>query len=184
MSTLGEVVARRAAAAAVAFALVAGVSGCAALTGSGHAGSAAAVKAKHTAPAKRRAQQPLPFDANGTIDVPADLAATSQAQHQSGIALGEACVPDAGYDDITSGAQVTILDPSDTKIAIGSLEPGVVVKGATDAVTDARCQYTFDVSGVPGNYSLYSVHIGNTFRGEQSFSKQQLYAGVTLHLNS
>ena len=96
------------------------------------------------------------------------------------INVGDPCTPRAGYSDIVEGAQVVITDAADTKLAVGELEAPTIVKGPSDSFIDARCEYPFQVSEVPGDKSLYSVHVGNTFRGEQTFGEDELYAGVEL----
>ena len=123
---------------------------------------------------------PTSFTANGTISVPMDPGATAARQGVYNIVLDGVCVPRVGFSDVHDGAQVVILDPSGTKIAVGALQTGAVVEGATDSVESGRCEYKFQVSDVPTGLSLYSVHIGNTFRGEQTYTLHDLYRGVVL----
>lgn len=125
---------------------------------------------------------PEPFTANGTVTVPADVAGMLDASPDRTITLGAACTPSPGFDDFTQGAQVLVSDPDGEKVAVGVLGSPTVVQRATDMVKDARCQFTFAIPDVPGGRNLYSVHIGNTFRGEQTFSQGELYIGVSLSI--
>jgi len=125
---------------------------------------------------------PIAFQAHGTITVPADLTATARLQSSDLINLGGPCVTTAGFGDIAEGAQVLITDESNTKLAVGNLQPGVVVKGASENVDDARCEFAFEVDDVPTGHALYSVHLGNSFRGEQTYTIHDLYVGVGLSI--
>lgn len=134
-----------------------------------------------TTPSATVVASPTPdaFTANGTISLPIDEPAT-QALTGGGAYIGGPCGVAAGYSDIRTGADVVISDAAGVKIAVGHLEAGTAEQGPTDAVADGRCIFTFHVSDVPGTSALYSVHVGNTFRGEATYNKHDLYQGVTL----
>lgn len=62
---------------------------------------------------------------------------------------GTSCL---GYGDITAGAQVEIVDNSNSVLAVGYLASG-----------DGT--YEFTVPNVPRGKPLYGVHVGNANRG-------------------
>lgn len=121
------------------------------------------------------------FTANGSVSTPIDEAAT-QALAGNAAYVGGPCAPPTGYSDVHAEAQVVIADARGQKIAVGELEPGTAEQGPTESVADGRCVFNFEVDDVPGTSDLYSVHVGNTFRGEATYSKHDLYTGVDLAL--
>ena len=68
----------------------------------------------------------------------------------------------AGFSDLTKGADVTIRDSNGKVVGIGELEDG-------DSISSGRCKFKFTVNGVPDNDSIYSAEIAN--RGEVSFKR-------------
>lgn len=139
--------------------------------------------ATRPAPAATITPSPTPdaFTANGTLSLPIDEPAT-QALTGGAANVGGPCGVSAGYSDIQAGAEVLISDAAGVKIAVGHLEAGTAEQGSTDAVADGRCIFPFHVSDVPGASALYSVHVGNTFRGDATYDKHDLYQGVSLNI--
>jgi len=45
-----------------------------------------------------------------------------------------------------------------------------------------QCEYPFTVAEIPAGMKFYSVHIGSTNRGEQTYTAAQLESGVALTL--
>jgi len=157
----------RATAAAVVFAAAAALSGCAAQSSSS---------------TPTPTPTPETFRALGTITVPMDLSATLPLQ-DGNPTIGNPCIPKAGYSDIDAGAQVTVSNASGEKIALGELEDGTLASGPdSDAFYASVCQFYFTVSDIPEDGKIYSVHIGNEARGEQSYTATDLRAGVSLTL--
>lgn len=77
---------------------------------------------------------------------------------------------DTGYDDISSGAQVTVTDPAGTVLAVTQLGTGAVGD-------EGNCSWPFTISAVPEGSKFYQIHIGNQARGEVSFTRDQLAEG-------
>jgi hypothetical protein len=76
---------------------------------------------------------------------------------------GSSCEGDGGYNDIGSGAGVTVRDETDTIIAVGALAPG--------RVEEFSCTFPFFVTGIP-NSKFYSVEVSH--RGAIAYSHEQL----------
>ncbi|MBF4613731.1 hypothetical protein [Curtobacterium sp. VKM Ac-1376] len=93
-------------------------------------------------------------------------------------AVGNPCVPQAGYDDIAAGAQVVISDTDGETLAVGELRDGYLQDGpGGSAFFQSVCEYPFIVSRIPQGEKFYAVHIGNTNRGERNYTQAQLEAG-------
>jgi hypothetical protein len=75
------------------------------------------------------------------------------------------CIGKGGYDDITVGAGVVIVDGTGTTIAVGHLGEGIYDKNATS------CTFDFTVEDVP-SAKFYSIRIGR--RGGPTFSLEEL----------
>jgi hypothetical protein len=73
------------------------------------------------------------------------------------------CVALGGFDDIATGAQITVRDESGTIIGVGELEPIYLVD-------QDRCVFTFTVD-VP-SATFYTVEMGR--RGSISYSRDEL----------
>lgn len=76
------------------------------------------------------------------------------------------CVGQGGYDDITQGAALTILDENGTVIGSGSIESGV------NTNTD-ECSYAFSVSGVTDAAKFYHFKISHRDGPSVSHSEMQ-----------
>ncbi|QKS17328.1 hypothetical protein HUN59_14905 [Curtobacterium sp. Csp2] len=122
------------------------------------------------------------FRATGTIQVPMDLNATLPLQHDAPT-IGNPCIPKSGFSDIAEGSQVVVLDENGKKVALGKLRAPTLANGPSGtAFFQSVCQLDFTVAAVPDGSKIYSVRIGNDNRGEQSYSKSDLTAGVALSL--
>lgn len=90
------------------------------------------------------------------------------------------CVLQSGYADLMPGNQVVIEDGEGTIIATGKISSSLVYQGQTDLLADAYCGVSFRVFGIPASTRYYVVKVGNIFRGEQVFEREELEAGVRL----
>ncbi|WP_242089278.1 hypothetical protein [Curtobacterium sp. DN_7.5] len=125
---------------------------------------------------------PEPFSASGTITVPMDISASLPLQ-DGNPTIGNPCVPQAGYSDIESGAQVTVANAAGETIAVGQLSPNGLQNGPSgDAFYQSVCEFAISVDDIPPTSKFYSVHVGNTNRGEQTFTAAQLKDGIALTL--
>lgn len=125
---------------------------------------------------------PESFQALGTITVPMDLGATLPLQDGKPT-IGNPCIPKSGYSDIDEGTQVVVSNASGEKIALGSLDEGTLANGPSGtAFLNSVCQFAFTVSDIPEEGKIFSVHIGNEARGEESFTATDLRAGISLSL--
>lgn len=85
--------------------------------------------------------------------------------------LGDPCITQGGFTDITAGAAVTIGGPDGKTIAVGALEAGQV---AGTAGQPAQCEFDFSVQ-VPQGLSEYTVTVSH--RGTQVFTPEQVLQG-------
>lgn len=69
-----------------------------------------------------------------------------------------------GYDDIKSGAQVTVRDNTGASVGLGELESSEVWAGET-------CLLKFSVEDVPAGSGIYSVEVSH--RGQISFKESE-----------
>ena len=90
------------------------------------------------------------------------------------------CQGEAGFNDITAGAQVVVSDATGKTVALGSLAGGMYDKNATGI--DIPCTFPFTVTGVPSGQSFYGVEIEH--RGKQQYTAAQLASPVTLTLGT
>ena len=91
---------------------------------------------------------------------------------------GEPCSPGGGYDDISSGGQVTVRDESGATLATGSLSSGRRVRDA--------CEFSFSDSDVR-NAKFYEVGMGDDSRGGLQYSADEMHENswtVALSLGS
>jgi hypothetical protein len=148
-----------------------------ALTGSGIAGSGIA-GCGFVGSGERGSSKPDAFTLHGYVSVgvaapatdvapPASAVATGGAP--SAVATGGACEAPAAANDVHAGGPVRVADPAGHTLAAGELSPGV-----RDA-TSARCNFGFQVSGVPGGVDSYVIGVGN--RPAASFPAQDLRSG-------
>lgn len=133
-------------------------------------------------PAAKPTPTPKPFSATGTISVPMDISASLPLQNGKPT-IGNPCIPKGGYSDIDGGAQVIVSDGSGETVAVGELDEGGLQNGPSgSAFYQSVCEYPFTVDDVPARVKFYSVHIGNTNRGEQTYTAAQLKSGIALTL--
>jgi hypothetical protein len=79
------------------------------------------------------------------------------------------CGSSTGYDDIVTGAPVTVYNAKNEVIALGELAGDPRTNG-----TD-RCEWTFTVADVPEGERFYSVEVSH--RGKVTFSADELQSG-------
>lgn len=94
----------------------------------------------------------------------------------SGLASGTACSgTDAGYSDITEGAQVTVSNNSGSILALSSL-------GAGQADGSGNCVFVFTVPNVPYSsfYQIEVAHRGKVDYSYHDLSSQGFSVGMTL----
>lgn len=83
------------------------------------------------------------------------------------------CIADRGYDDIATGAGVTVYDASGKVLATGRLSAG--------QKTDLRCAYSLTVLAVPRGEGFYQVEVAS--RGKVAFDESTLVtSGASLTL--
>lgn len=141
-----------------------------------------ALTACATTPAAKPTPTPKPFSATGTITVPMDISASLPLQDGKPT-IGNPCIPKAGYSDISDGAQVVVANASGETVAVGELGEGGLQNGPSGtAFFQSVCEYPLTVSDIPVGSKFYSVHVGNTNRGEQTFTADQLKDGIALTL--
>lgn len=141
------------------------------------------------------------FTASGTMTVPLNWPVTKDGKSVSLTSSGKdfktielqdggICSASSGYDDISSGSQVTITNESGEVIALGSLQDGVQSGSAgwnyhewiSFGKDVAMCSFAFEIPEVPGGEKFYNVSIGNSNRGEITYSEDDLKAGIGLKL--
>jgi len=80
---------------------------------------------------------------------------------------GRACLGKRGYGDIRPGADVVVMDGAGAILAIGRLEPGVVMSGGV------TCRLEFVVENVP-DVDFYTLEVAN--RQAPSYSRAEMEA--------
>lgn len=123
-------------------------------------------------------QAPTTFSVNGTITLVADSLNSEQA-------MGGACVTDGGYDDIRTGAQVSVRDEASKVIALGRLDAGHVAEQFTEGALVGyayKCVFGFTVADVPEGHSIYSVEVSH--RGELQYARADLNSALALSLGT
>jgi len=139
------------------------------------AGSLAACSPSSLVPTFHPTHKPKPslsvpqtFDVTGTVSVDG---------YDSDYGVnGTSCTSSDGYSDISEGAQATLTNQSGTVLAVSDLDEGVVA--------DGDCSFGFLFSGVPEGQQFYSIHVGNSNRGEVTYTRDQLNVPVELTLGS
>jgi len=86
----------------------------------------------------------------------------------SASAGGGSCEAPAAASDVHAGGAVRVADPAGHTLAAGELAPGV-----RDAAS-GRCNFGFQITGVPGGVDRYVVGVGN--RPTVSFPAHDLRA--------
>lgn len=104
----------------------------------------------------------------GTTTVTGDVTVTGNTS-ASLSGSGGSCYTYGGYDDIAYGTTVTVRDPADAIVAIGSLDAGTAESGS--------CVFDFTVPDVPES-SFYSVEVSK--RGPLTYSSADIENG-TIH---
>jgi hypothetical protein len=101
---------------------------------------------------------------------------------------GGGCESGSGYTDIASGGQVTMTSGSGEIVAIGNLGSGVQDLGgrsltAFDFFNQPLpiCKYAFQLD-VPGGEDFYSLSLGNSSRGQLSYTETELSQGIIITL--
>jgi len=85
------------------------------------------------------------------------------------------CQVEEGYDDIATGAQVTVKSPQGDVVALGRL--GVPLKHGPYA-----CRFPFTVTDIPEGFPLYSVEVSH--RGALTYSEDEMQSGLKFTLGS
>lgn len=145
----------------------------------GHASSGTAAASATDSPSPSAAQ----VDVAGTLTIPfagTDLFAPNARDPEPGATagpgLGDPCITQGGFTDISQGAAVTVGGANGQTLAIGALSAGSVIGKAGQA---ASCQFSFSV-WVAAGQSEYTVTISH--RGTQVFTPAQVAAGIQLGL--
>ena len=110
---------------------------------------------------QRGSSKPDGFTLRGYVSV--GVAASESASPSPGGAPG-ACEAPAAASDVHAGGPVRVADPAGHTLAAGTLDPGV-----RDA---ARCDFGFQITGVPGGVDRYVIGVGN--RPAMSFPAHDL----------
>lgn len=119
---------------------------------------------------KAASSSPTPgvFKVQGVISVDAGNTVPSQTEYSDG---GD-CVLAGGYEDIQTGAQVTVKDQDGTVIGLGALDVGHIQNG--------KCQFGFEVPGVPEGRNFYSIEVSH--RGALQYTRATLDQPLALTL--
>jgi hypothetical protein len=92
------------------------------------------------------------------------------------IVIDDDCTAEAGFDDVHKAAQVAVLDPEGTIVAIGELGKGKYGSGGS------VCSFPFTISDVPLGKKFYSLDVGNEFRGIHTIPEDELGVYQTLSI--
>lgn len=124
---------------------------------------------------------PKPAPAAATSAAPAvrAIAGTLMLADADGVAWDATtgCHGAGGYDDITSGAQVTITDAAGATVGLGKLGGGVM-ETAAGALTASGCKFPFTVADVPTGKGFYGVEVSR--RGKVQYPEQQVFGALAL----
>ncbi|MCI2956764.1 hypothetical protein MN032_03575 [Agromyces atrinae] len=111
-------------------------------------------------------EEPETAFVSGTITV----AAASSGQYITG-----KCTAADGFEDVHTGAQITLLDSDGAVVALGELE-----KGRNN--NSKECFFKFTIADVPLGYKFYSVDVGNAFRGVYTIAESELAKYHSLYI--
>jgi len=105
---------------------------------------------------------PQTFEVRGTIAV--DDALADDGFSADGY---RHCTGNRGYDDIRTGAQVTVYDAAGKAVALGEL--------GESRLKDGACQLGFLVREVPAGAGIYEVEVAH--RGKLRYEEERLVSG-------
>jgi hypothetical protein len=102
---------------------------------------------------------------------------------------GGPCRADDGYDDISENSQVTVTDGAGEVVGVGRLSPGVQTGSSGFSYGDFLgsgyrppiCAFSFEFT-VPGGSEFYNLSVGNSNRGEITYTAEELATGIFLTL--
>lgn len=102
------------------------------------------------------------------------------------LAVGDPCTTNPGYGDISSGAQVTVLDAKGEIVGVGSIGDGVLTVdgfemiggGSANGETEG-CKFPFKIEDIPEGERFYSISVG--MRPDYQFTRDDAL-GLTLVL--
>ncbi len=101
--------------------------------------------------------------------------------------VGPNCAGDGGFNDITTGATITVTDATGTVVAVGELGSSFpeLVEDGTDAdgqtvYRATSCRISFTIPGVPAGHRFYGVEV--THRGKIQVPEGELSESVELTL--
>jgi hypothetical protein len=114
---------------------------------------------------ERGSSKPDAFTLHGYVSIGAGVAASAPAVSA---APGGACEAPSAAGDVRAGGAVRIADPAGHTLAAGVLSPGI-------RDTTGRCNFGFQIAGVPGGVDSYVIGVGN--RPVESFPAQDLRSG-------
>jgi len=92
---------------------------------------------------------------------------------------GPICFGEGGFDDIATGASVTITDAAGEVVAVGELNssyPG----DFSEAQTPTSCKLRFSITGVPTGKGFYGVEV--THRGAVKYAEADMTKPLELTL--
>lgn len=92
---------------------------------------------------------------------------------------GPWCAGRGGYDDVTTGATVTVTDADGSVIGLGELDVSLPT-GLSDNGTPTSCELRFNVVGVPAGKGFYGVEVSH--RGAVKFDEADLAEPIELSL--
>jgi hypothetical protein len=108
---------------------------------------------------QRGSSKPDGFTLRGYVSVGVAASASPSASPSPGGASagapGGPCEAPAAASDVHAGGAVRVADPAGHTLAAGVLTPGI-----WDAAS-ARCDFGFQISGVPGGVDRYVIGVGN-----------------------
>lgn len=86
----------------------------------------------------------------------------------TGHTLGSSCYGDGGYDDLVSGASVTVYDSGDAIIGRGNID--------ASNFNGSSCVLSFEISKIPSGKGFYQVEVSH--RGKISADETDLENGT------
>jgi hypothetical protein len=102
---------------------------------------------------------------------------------------GGPCFADDGYSDISENSQVTVTDGAGEVVGVGRLSPGVQTGSSGFSYGDFLgsgyrppiCAFSFEFT-VPGGSEFYNLSVGNSNRGDITYTAEELATGIFLTL--
>jgi hypothetical protein len=122
---------------------------------------------------------PSSFVVTGALEVPIGTASASKYAREKAQPGAPGCGVDDGYDDIRTGAQVTVTDEAGKVVALGNLLGGTLAAEDGTMYVLAKCRFPFTLE-VPAGATFYGIEVAN--RGVVRYEPKALERYLTLTL--